>query len=44
MNSEGVVGFRTIIATKRFYYIIQELCDGTLEDDMQKMGNKYYTE
>lgn len=27
INSEYVVGFRDIIATKRFYYIVQEKCD-----------------
>lgn len=44
MNSEGVVGFRNIIATKRYYYIIQELCDNTLEDVISELGNKYFTE
>ena len=30
INSEYVVGFRDLIATKRYYYIVQEKCDGDL--------------
>lgn len=39
-----MVGFRDIIATKRYYYIVQEKCDGSLKDYLNTRKDNPLTE
>lgn len=44
INSEYVVGFRDLIATKRYYYIVQERCDSDLRTYLDQRKNNPLTE